>query len=74
MRKLYSLMFVVALLECISFGLPPKASAADFPKEHQEANKYLNEIRRTVGIQELELDPYLTDAAKNMQITLLCMV
>jgi uncharacterized protein YkwD len=66
MKKLLSLVLALALvIGGISFGTPTKASAADFPKEHKEALNYLNEIRRTVGIKELELDPYLTKAAQN---------
>ncbi|MFD1957783.1 leucine-rich repeat domain-containing protein [Paenibacillus thailandensis] len=65
MRKLLSLILAVSLLGGISFGAPLKASAAEIPKEFQEVLDYLNKIRRAVGIQELELDPYLTKAAQN---------
>ncbi|WP_201317553.1 CAP domain-containing protein [Paenibacillus sp. EPM92] len=66
MKKLLSLVLALTLvIGGISFGTPLKASAADLPKEHKEALNYLNEIRRTVGIKELELDPYLNKAAQN---------
>lgn len=65
MRRLLSLILAVSLLGGISFAAPPKASAAEVPKEYQEVLDYLNKIRRAIGIQELVLDPYLTKAAQN---------
>lgn len=66
MKRLLSLVVVLTLvIGGISFGTPPKANAADFPKEHKETLDALNAVREKLGLGKLELDPYLTEAAQN---------
>jgi Uncharacterized protein with SCP/PR1 domains len=68
MKKFFSLLLsLTVVLGGVFTIFPSQTFAADFkfPEEHQKALEYLNEIRRAVGVREVVLDPYLTEAAQN---------
>ena len=68
MKKFFSLLLTLTVvLGGVLTIFPSQTFAADFkfPEEHQKALEYLNEIRRAVGVREVVLDPYLTQAAQN---------
>ena len=59
------LLGVGAVSTSLSEPITAEASGYAYSQDQQEALKYLNSIRAKVGVQQLQLEPYLTKAATN---------